>query len=206
MLVYGSDVCFCVGDTYSNLEFMPRASMHTTVLCSVHAMHPSVDSRFYSSLQLKTMVRTRSEHLRTVRHPQARTRAEFLHLYRELDRCLERIADLTRLISEINEMDHLWSWRLAQREEYSKEKKRLLLYEDDLHVKIWEFLGFSDNVARFRFLANNVRQQLRNLITYDLATADEVASFEDMLFRVVIDESDDEVQSDHDSDYDTEDF
>ena len=55
-------------------------------------------------------------------------------------------------------------------------------------MKIWEFLGFSDNVGRL--LPLNVREQLRNLITSDLATADEVGSFEDMLFRV-IDESDD---------------
>ena len=135
------------------------------------------------------MVRTRSEYLRISNNVPARTRAEFLRLYRELDCCVERISDLTRLISEAAELGRrIFSKRLAEKHEHIKEKKRLLLYEDNLHVKIWEFLGFSDNVGRL--LPLNVREQLRNLITSDLATADEVGSFEDMLFRV-IDESDD---------------
>ena len=70
------------------------------------------------------MVMTRSEYLRMYNNVPARTRAEFLRLSRELDRCVERIADLTRLISEATELGrHICYIRLAEKHENIKKRK-----------------------------------------------------------------------------------
>ena len=152
---------------------------------------------FYSSLQLKTMVRTRSQYLRMYNNePPDRTHAEFLRLYRELDRCVERTADLTRLISEATELGrHISSTRLAEKHENIKEKKRLLLYEKDIYTRIMKFLDLSHP---FVILPHHLDEELDNLTTlYRLATEDEVMSFEAMLRRP-LDSSDDESNDDYD--------
>ena len=137
------------------------------------------------------MVTTRSEYLRMYNNaPPARTRADFLHLYRELERCVERIADLTRLISEIRDLGtHVSSSTLIKKKEYSKEKAGLLLYEKDIYERIMKFLGLSHPYV---ILPQHLDEQLDKLTTlYHLATEDEVMSFEAMLRRPY-DSSDDE--------------